>query len=201
MDLHREILATAEGTADAGEVDTNELGREAEARCDLVAIDVQPLGRDVDVDAAFTVRHGEPRFGAEERLILDADVVDAAHSHVAAGVRVAVADDHVADDVRPLVVAVAVRHRRAFRMEWGLLGRPLHVRHRLEHLVLDADGSGGTPRLLRLLGSDQCHRLAVVADALGRQHGLVGELEAVRLLARHVGMREHGVHAGHAQGG
>ena len=177
------------------------LGREAEARRDLVAIDVQPLGRDVDVDAALAVRHGEPRFGAEERLILDADVVDTAHSHVALGVRVAVADDHVADDVRPLVVAVAVRHRRAIRMERRLLGRPLHVRDRLEHLVLDADGSGGTPRLLRLLRSDERHRLAVVADAVGGEHRLVGELEAVRLLARHVGVREHGVHAGHPQGG
>ena len=86
-------------------------------------------------------------------------------------------------------------------MERRLLGRALHLRDRLEHLVLDADGRGGTPRLLRLLGGDERHRLAVVADAVGGEYGLVGELEAVRLLARHVGVREHGVHAGHPQSG
>ena len=77
VDLHREVLAAAERAADAGEVDPHHLGRQPEARRDLVAVDVQPLRRDVDVDAALAVRDGEPRLRAEERLILDADVVDA----------------------------------------------------------------------------------------------------------------------------
>ncbi len=78
VDLHREVLAPAERAADAGQVDAHLLGREAEAGRDLVAVDVQPLRRDVDVDAALAVGHGEPGLGAEEGLILDPDLVLAA---------------------------------------------------------------------------------------------------------------------------
>ena len=83
MDLHREVLAAAERAADAGEVDPHLLGREAEARRDLVAVDVQPLRGDVDVDAALAVRDREPRLRAEERLVLDPDLVDALDRDVA----------------------------------------------------------------------------------------------------------------------
>ena len=116
---------------------------------------------------------------------------------VALGVRVAVPDHHVADDVRAVVVAVAVRHRRPVGMERLLLGRALHVDDGLERLVLDPDRGGGAARLLGLLGRDERDRLAVVADAVDREHRLVGELEPVRLLPGNVGVREHGVHAGH----
>ena len=100
VDLHREVLATSERAADAGEVDAHHLGRQAEARRHLIAVDVQPLRRDVDVDAALSVGDGEARLRPEERLILDADVVDAADGDIAFRVRVAVPDDEVADDVR-----------------------------------------------------------------------------------------------------
>ena len=81
--LHREVLAAAERAADAGQVDAHLLGRQAEAGRDLVAVDVQPLRGDVDVDAALAVGHGEARLRAEERLILDADLVLAAHDDLA----------------------------------------------------------------------------------------------------------------------
>ena len=84
-------------------------------------------------------------------------------------------------------------------MERRLLGGALHVDHRLEQLVLDPHRRGGAARLLRLLGGDERDRLAVVAHAVGGQHGLVGELEAVGLLARHVRVGEHGVDAGHRE--
>ena len=77
VDLHREVLAAAEGAADAGEVDPHLLRRQAEARRDLVAVDVQPLRRDVDVDAALAVRGRRARLGPEEGLVLDAELVDA----------------------------------------------------------------------------------------------------------------------------
>ena len=83
MDLHREVLAPAERAADAGEVDAHLLLLEPEARRDLVAVDVQPLRRDVDVHAALTVGDGEPGLGAEERLVLDPELVDAADEDVA----------------------------------------------------------------------------------------------------------------------
>ena len=78
VDLHRQVLAAAERAADAGEMDAHLLERQPEARRDLRAVDVQPLRRDVDVDAALAVRHREPRLGPEERLVLDPDLVDAA---------------------------------------------------------------------------------------------------------------------------
>ena len=55
VDLHREILAPAERAADAGEVDAHLLGPQPQTRRDLVAIVVQPLRRDVDVDSALAV--------------------------------------------------------------------------------------------------------------------------------------------------
>ena len=60
VDLHREVFAAAEGAADAGEMDAHLLGREPQAGRDLVAVDVQPLGRDVQVDAAGAVGHRQP---------------------------------------------------------------------------------------------------------------------------------------------
>ena len=42
---------------------------------ELVAVDVQPLRGDVEVDAALAVRDREARLGAEEGLVLHADLV------------------------------------------------------------------------------------------------------------------------------
>ncbi len=49
-----------------------------------------------------------------------------------------------------------------------------------------------------MLGGDDRDRLPEVAHALEGEHGLVGELEAVALLAGHVLVREHRVDAGHS---
>ena len=156
-------------------------GESAEARRDLVAVDVEPLRRDVDVDAALAVRYREPGLGAEERLVLAAELVHALDGDVARDVRVAVTDHDRADDVRARVVAVAVAHRRAVGVERLLLGRPLGVDDGLERLVLDDDRLGRAARLLRVLRRDERDGLAVVADAVDREHRLVGELEPVGL--------------------
>ena len=55
--------------------------------------------------------------------------------------------------------------------------------------------------LLRMLGGDDRDGLADVAHPVGREHRLVGELEPVDLLARHVGVREDRVHAGERERG
>ena len=139
VDLHRQVLAPAERAADAGEVDAHLLGREAEAGRHLVAVDVQPLGRDVDVDAALAVRDGEAGLGPEERLVLACRSRRRPQTDTSpCSLGVAVADDDVADDVRPRVVAVAVPHRRPVRVERLRLERALGVDDRLERLVLDA---------------------------------------------------------------
>ena len=100
-----------------------------------------------------------------------------------------------ADDVRPRVVAVAVARASGARGGARRLERALHVDDRVERLVLDADQLGGAARLLGVLGRDERDRLAEVEDAVDREHGLVGELEPVALLARDVVVGEHGVDA------
>ena len=65
-----------------------------------------------------------------------------------------------------------------------MLGRALGIDDGLERLVLDVDRLRRAPRLLGMLGCDERDRLAVVADAVDREHRLVGELEAVRLAGR-----------------
>ena len=75
MDLHAEVLAGAERAADAAERDPHLVGRQVEAGGDLVAVDVQPLGRHEQVDAAVLGGHREAGLGAEERLVLHPDLV------------------------------------------------------------------------------------------------------------------------------
>jgi hypothetical protein len=199
VDLHRQVLTTAERAADPGEVDADLLLLQPEAGCDLVAVDVQPLRRDVDVDAALAVRDCEARLGPEERLVLDAELVDALDRDVALSIRVAVADDDRAQDVRARVLAEAVAGSRVLVVDRRLLRRALHVDDRLERLVLHPHLLGGAPRLLRVLAGDQRDRLAEIADAVDREHRLIGELEPIRLRARHVGVREDCVHSLHRE--
>ena len=199
MHLHREVLAPAERAADSREVHAHLLRLEREARRNLVAVDVRPLRRDVDVDAALAVRDREPGLRPEEGLVLLADLVHARDRHVRRRVEVAPLDDERADDVRPRVLAEAVPRGRLARVQRLGLGRTLRVGDRLERLVLDPHRLGSAACLLRLLGGDDRDRLAEVAHAVGGEHGLVGEVEPVRLPARDVLVREHRVDAGHAR--
>ncbi len=197
--LHRKILASSERPADAGEVDPHLVEWQIEARRDLRTVDVQPLSRDVDVDAAFPVRNSEPRLRPEERLVLDAEVVDTAHGDIARGIRIAMTDHHVADDVRSRIVEVTVTARRALGVKRSRLGRALHVSHRLERLVGDDDPLGGAARLLGMLRRNERNRFAEVENSVDREHGLVLKLEPIGLLPRHVGMRENRVHPRHRE--
>jgi hypothetical protein len=153
----------------------------------------------VDVDAALAVRHGQARLGAQERLILDPQLVDAGDGDHSLGVRIAVADDHVPQDVRPRVVAIAMAVRPGPVVNRLLLRRTLEVDDRLQLVVGDADPLRCAAGLLRMLGGDDRDRLAEVAHAVEGEHGLVGELEPVALLPGHVLVRQHRVHTGHRQ--
>ena len=68
-------------------------------RRDLVAVDVQPLGRDEEVDAAVLGGHGEPGLRPEEGLVLHPDLVLAGHHDVGLARLVAVGDVDVAQEV------------------------------------------------------------------------------------------------------
>src|ERR671910_318870 len=99
VDLHAHVLAPAKGAADAAEVQPHLVVRQAQARGDLVAVLVQPLGRDPQVDTALAVGNGEPRLGAEEGLVLHPHLVGALDHHVAPDAGFAVLDPDVPDEV------------------------------------------------------------------------------------------------------
>ena len=82
MDLHRDVLAPAERAADAGEREAHLVLRQGERSGDLVAVDVQPLGRDEEVDPAVLGGHREPGLRPEERLVLHPHLVLAADHDV-----------------------------------------------------------------------------------------------------------------------
>ena len=126
--------------------------------------------------------HREAGLRPEERLVLHADLVVAGDDDLGGGVRVAVLDVHVPQQVAGRVQRLGV-------------DRLLGVGDRLERLVVDLDLGGGVAGGLRVVGGDDRDRLALVADLVPRQHRLVGDLEPVRLAAGHVLVREHGVDA------
>ena len=97
--VHRQVLAAAERAAHAGQREPHLLRRQPERRADLPLVHVQPLGRDVQVDAAVLGRHGQPGLRAEEGLVLHADLVLADHHHVGHGLGIALAELQVPDQV------------------------------------------------------------------------------------------------------
>ena len=149
------------------------LVREAEALGDLVAVDVQPLGGDVEVDAALAVGDREAGLGAEEGLVLHPDLVLAGDDDLGGGVGVAVVDLQVAQDV-----AAQVQLRRAG------VHRLLGGGDRVEHVVLDLDRLDGAAGGLGVVGGDDGDRLALVADGLPGEHGLVGDAPSRRPCGR-----------------
>jgi hypothetical protein len=80
------------------------------------------------------------------------------------------------------------------------LRRLLGVGDRILRDVVDLYRCGGAAGLLRMLGGDEGDRLAEVAHLVDGEDGLVGKLEPVALLARHVAVREDRVDSGHALG-
>ena len=123
---------------------------QAEARGDLLAVLVQPLRGDVQLDAAAArVGDGQRRLEPEERLVLHADLVGALDHDVAGDGRVAATIALVADHV-----AVGMDRRVA------AVDRPLGVGERLEHLVLDDDRVERPAARLGVVGGDRGDRLA-----------------------------------------
>ena len=84
VDLQADVLAGAERAADAAEHEPHLPLGQAEAGRDLLAVLVQPLGGDVELDAvAAVVGDGQRRLEPEERLVLHADLVRALDHDVA----------------------------------------------------------------------------------------------------------------------
>ena len=163
VDLQADVLAGAERPADAAEHEADALLGEAEAGGDLLAVLVQPLRGDVQLDAqAVVVGDGDGRLEAEERLVLHADLVRALDDDVAGGVGVAAADHLMAEDV-----AVGMDRRVA-----AVDGR-LGVDQRRQHLVGHVDRGERPAARLGVVGGDGGDRLADVAHVLVGEHRLV----------------------------
>ena len=117
LHLHAHVLAGPEGAADAGEVQADLLERKRQGGGDLLLVDVQPLGGDVEVDTAVIGRDREPGLGAHEGLVLHAGLVAALDDDCADGVGVAAADllaeEHVSERMDGLGVDRRRRRRRA----------------------------------------------------------------------------------------
>ena len=186
MSLHREVLARAKRATDACHREHHLLAREIEDARELLLIDVQPLGRYVEVDSPLAIRNRKPGFRTKGRLVLHSDLVLAAHDDVCAWIRVPVADLHVASHVAAWVQLRRVRRK-------GVLG----LRQRTQNVVFDPHLLRCPPRLLGVVGGDERDRLAPVADEVESEHRLVLDLEAVELLAGHVLVSQHGFHARH----
>ncbi|CAM5396631.1 hypothetical protein SVIOM342S_09206 [Streptomyces violaceorubidus] len=203
MDLHRQVLASAEGAADAGQGHPHLVLGQAEHGGDLAQVGVEPLGGDVEVDAAVLAGHGESGLGAEEGLILHAEGVVARDDHVGArggrpGVaahdRLSVHDVGVRDVGGMVVVAVLVEEDRA----GGGRGRLVGDEGQLP--VLHLDLRGGAARGLRVVGGDDRDRLPVVADlAVGEDRGVPDLQSVVAYVGGQVVVGHDGVHARRGQ--
>lgn len=165
---------------------------------------MEPLGGDVEVDAAVLLGHGESGLGPEEGLVLHAEGVLALHDDVGAPAGggdvsahdgLAVHDVGVRDVPDVVVVAVLVDQDRVGGGRGRLVGDDG------EFAVLDLDLRGGAAGRLGVVGGDDRDGLAVVADlAVGEDRG-VPDLQTVVL---HVGgqvvVRHDGVHARGGEG-
>ena len=188
MDLHRQVLAAAERPAGARESEPHLVPRKVQARGDLVAVDMQPLGRDEQLHAAVLAGHRQPRLRAEERLVLRADLVAALDDDLADGARVTVPQPDVAEHV---AVGVDVSRLRP--------QSHLGIRQRLEHVVLDLDRRDGPRSDLRMVRGDGRNRLAVEQRHLVREDRLVVVFETVGAAAPQVVVGDDRVHAGDEQ--
>src|SRR5207245_6586350 len=90
VDLERDVLACAERAADAGEDEVHLRFGQPQAGRDLAKVLVQPLRRDVELDAAVLPRDGEPGLRSKRRLILHPELVLALNDDVRSDVWITV---------------------------------------------------------------------------------------------------------------
>ena len=186
LHLHAEVFTGPEGTPHAGEVQPHLFGWQCEACRDLGLVDVQPLGGDVQVDAAVIRRDRQPRLRAHEGLILHAGLVAALDDDCSCCAGIAPADPLAVEDV-------------AVRMDRGGLGRGHRVDDRLRRVVVDDDGGGGAPSGLGVVGGHAGDGLTHVTDHVPGEDRLVRVVESVRLQTGDVLGGDHRTDAGDLQ--
>ena len=180
--LQAHVLPGSEGPSHPGVMHPHHVVRHPQAGRDLAVVGVGPLGGDMQVHPAPVVGDRQAGFGAQRGLILHPHLVIAFHRHP------------------PLVFLRAAAH--PLPAEHGIFGhRPLRVGQRLQNFVFDCDGLRRPAGRFRMVGGHQGHRLPPVFHFFGAQHRLVGVLQPEGFASGHVVVDQHGVHAGHGQGG
>jgi hypothetical protein len=99
VDLHAHVLPRAERPAGPREEQPDLVLGQVQAGRELLAVDVEPLRRDEQVDPAVLGGHRHPGLGPERRLVLHPGLVVALDPHLGLGVRVAVLDAHLVQHV------------------------------------------------------------------------------------------------------
>ncbi len=189
--LHVDVLARAECAAHAGQVQPDLFLGQAQAGCDLLPVDVQPLRGDIYVYPAVLGGHGQPRLGPQRGLVLHGGLVVAVHPDICRrGVGVTVKKMDMAQHVAPFMQSRRVRRHSLF-----------HVVHTLEGFEVERDGPDGVPGREAGAGRDHRDRLSRVTDDVLGQHGLVVEIQPEPVLARNVGGQEDRHHPGGGQCG
>lgn len=173
----------SEGAPHAAQHESHLVLGKIEAGCDLPTVDVQPLRRDVQLDAAVGTRDGQAGFGAHERLVLHADLVAALDGDVAHHGRVAVTQLDGPEHV-------------AVGMDRSCDERHLRIDDGVELLIDHDDRFDRHLGDFGVLGGDRGDGLAVVAHDVAGEHRLVHVFEPVGRGAGHVLGGDHGVHAG-----
>ena len=169
MHLQADVFAGAERSAHAAEHQPDRLRLETQTISDLLAIFVQPLGGNVQLDSPTTgVRYSERRLEPEKRLVLHSEFVGALDDHVTHQ-RLVAADDALVTEH----VAIGMNRRER------TVDRTLRIGERSKHLVLDLDGCKRATACVGVVGSNCGDRLSDEANDLSREHWLVGRNQPI----------------------
>lgn len=191
--------AATDGTAD----EVEGVGRHVQDLGAGVDGEEQRLGRGVDDVAAVGVGRGNGAVGLGRR-VLDRRHLVALFQHVigARERRIGVAEPQA------LVIVYVVIDKRVLRIglvDHGRAGlqRILDIEHGRQGLVIDPDLGNGLERLAFAVGDNGKDRLALVADLVDRQRGLVilaevDEAEKRVEIDRDIGATDDPAHAGRA---
>jgi hypothetical protein len=189
--LQAHVLATAERATHAREREPHFVVGQAEARGDLITIDMQPLRRDVQLDPAVVGRNRQTAFGSHEGLVLHTDFVDTFDGHGVGRQR----------RVDCTVTDTKVTNKVAIGMDRVGVERSLGVDERNERFVLDDDRLECSARGLWMVGGDRGDGLAVVAHDVAGKDRLISMLESVERMSRDVFVGQRAADAGYCESG
>ena len=178
MGMHGKVLASAERTANASQVDPDLPAWKAKAWRQLHMVLVEALRRDVKIHPAIVGRDGQTGFRSQERLVLHADFVDTIDDDVAFRVGVAAFDRHAPDEIALRV------NRRCLQSTFG-------IRQGCEDFVGHVDGGKRAAAGFHVPCGNQGHGFAFETDDFVGEYWLVGDQESVGRFARQVPGRKH----------